>query len=95
MLIEKWKSSLLIKKALLFVLPVGVIAITLLYAISCILIFSSVKSICTKAKNEFNSDHVEALMALIESEKFNFEEKNNAIWALGQIGDKKALPLRI
>ena len=92
MLIEKWKSLSLIKKVLFLLLPTGVIAITILFAISCVLIFSSVESICTKAENEFKCDHVEALIALIDSEKFNFEDKNKAIWALGQIGAKKALP---
>ncbi len=32
-------------------------------------------------------------MSLVESDKFGYREKNKAIWALGQIGDEKALPL--
>jgi HEAT repeat protein len=33
------------------------------------------------------------LIALIESENASYREKNRAIWALGQIGDRRALPL--
>jgi hypothetical protein len=92
-IVEKWRSFSFPQKVFVFILPSGVIAITLLYAVSCTLIFSSVKSICDRAKKEFNRNNTESLMALIESEKLTFEEKNNAIWALGQIGDKTSLPL--
>jgi hypothetical protein len=92
-IVKKWRSFSFPQKVLVFILPSGVIAIMLLYAISCTLIFSSVKSICDRAKKEFKINNTESLMALIESEKFNFEEKNDAIWALGQSGNKKSLPL--
>ena len=55
-------------------------------------IFKNVQNISEKAKSEFGSDHVEALIALMESENFSFKDRNRAIWALGQIGDKRALP---
>lgn len=32
-------------------------------------------------------------MVLVESDKFGYREKNKAIWALGQIGDRRAVPL--
>ena len=32
-------------------------------------------------------------MILLKKIPFTFEEKNNAIWALGQIGNKESLPL--
>ncbi|MFP4083153.1 MAG: hypothetical protein ACLFVG_10440 [Candidatus Aminicenantes bacterium] len=54
---------------------------------------ASVKPICSRAREEFNGDCVEALMVLIESDAFSFREKNKAIYALGQMGDKRALPL--
>ena len=73
--------------------PIILIIAAAIYAISCFSIFSGVKSICFEAKKEFKGDSVEALMALIESDKFGFQEKNKAIWALGQIGDKRAMPL--
>jgi len=46
-----------------------------------------------KAKGNFAFDTVESLIELIKSEKYTYSEKNKAIWALGQIGDKRALPI--
>ena len=81
------------EKVLIFGPIILIIAAAAIYAFSCFSIFSGVKSICSEANKEFKGDSVEALMALIESDKFGFREKNKAIWALGQIGDKRALPL--
>ncbi len=56
------------------------------------LIFDGVRGISEKAKAEFGSDHTVALILLMESERHSFKERNRAVWALGQIGDKRALP---
>ena len=58
-----------------------------------VLIYMGVKSICEIASNKFESDNIEALISLIQSDEFSFKQKNKAIWALGQIGDRRALPL--
>jgi hypothetical protein len=36
-------------------------------------------------------DRIGALMALVESEQYGIRERNRAIWALGQLGDPRAL----
>ena len=41
----------------------------------------------------FQKDKTEALLALISSDQYSLQEKNNAIWALGVLKDEKALPL--
>jgi len=46
-----------------------------------------------RAQREFPGDRVEALMALVESDHHPFAERNRAVWALGQIGDPRALPV--
>ena len=46
-----------------------------------------------RAQREFPGDRVEALMALVDSDRHPFRERNRAIWALGQIGDPRALPV--
>lgn len=56
-------------------------------------IFVDVSDMCEAATSRYGGDNVEALMALIESENSSTREKNAAIWALGQIGDQRALPL--
>ena len=35
---------------------------------------------------------MEALAAYVESEHHTYQERNHAIWALGEIGDRRALP---
>ena len=46
-----------------------------------------------RAQREFPGDRVEALMALVDSDRHPFPERNRAVWALGQIADPRALPV--
>ena len=55
-------------------------------------IYRQVTRITELAKSEFSGDAVKALSSLIESDAYGFEEKNTAIWALGQLADPAALP---
>ena len=82
-----------LRKIIISVILIGLAAFIILFAISLRMIYSGVKSICEIASNKFESDNVEALISLIESDEFSFKQKNKAIWALGQIGDRRALPL--
>ncbi|MHC4488436.1 MAG: hypothetical protein ACYS9C_11575 [Planctomycetota bacterium] len=54
---------------------------------------SSVKTICAEATQKYPGDRIEALMAHVNSEDHTLGERNNAVWALGQIGDERALPV--
>ena len=56
-------------------------------------ISSDVRAACYEARQEFGGDCVEALMAYASSAQHTFKERNDAIWALGEIGDKRALPV--
>jgi len=57
-----------------------------------ILIGSEVEEACQSAWEKYEKgDCVEALIFLLEDEKNSFSERNLAIWALGQIGDVRAL----
>jgi len=55
-------------------------------------ISSDVRAACHEARQEFEGDCVEALVAYASSDQHTFEERNSAIWALGEIGDKRAVP---
>ncbi|RPI01522.1 MAG: hypothetical protein EHM72_06250 [Calditrichaeota bacterium] len=68
------------------------VAVVILYAVVCWAIFREVDSIVQTAKNTFTGDKVEATIALLESENSPFELKNQAVYALGQFGDARALP---
>ncbi len=77
-------------------IPIGLAVFVLgtcLFGYSLRQIFVDVDEACTGAKQRYPGDHVEALIALIEADDVPFKEKNRAIWALGQIGDRRALPL--
>jgi hypothetical protein len=59
----------------------------------CFIIGHGVNSISEKALRDHPGDKVAALMALVESEQHTYHDKNHAVWALGQLGDRRALPL--
>jgi hypothetical protein len=82
-----------LKRAALYAVAIVLTAFALLFAFSLRQIFLGVRDICNTATRQFPGDNVEALMALVESDMASFRDKNSAIWALGQIGDKRALPL--
>lgn len=52
-----------------------------------------VKEISAEAIQEFSGDNIEALMAYVDSEKHTLKKRNRAVWALGKIGDVRALPV--
>ena len=47
---------------------------------------------CAKAQLEFGGDCVEALAELAGSKNHSYIERNQAVWALGQLADERALP---
>jgi hypothetical protein len=56
-------------------------------------IYGGVKEACVQAKQKFKEDCVNSLISFAKSEKYSLRERNSAIWALGQLADKRALPL--
>ncbi|ODS41147.1 MAG: hypothetical protein A7315_02180 [Candidatus Altiarchaeales archaeon WOR_SM1_79] len=86
------KKSMNWKKILLYSVPIVFIILIILFVLSLHWISSDVKAICKKAQQQFEGDCVEALICALESNHLSFKEKNQSIWALGEIGDKRALP---
>lgn len=70
---------------------VGVGLFVLVFLITTTWIGVSVKEKCLVAKGKYSGDCVDALVKVVDSEDNSFRERNYAIWALGQLGDKKAL----
>ena len=52
-----------------------------------------VKDNCNQAQLQFEGDCVEALMQTVDADFETNVSKNSAVWALGQLGDDRALPL--
>ncbi|UCC98642.1 MAG: HEAT repeat domain-containing protein [Phycisphaerales bacterium] len=62
------------------------------YFWACFSIRSSVKQISAEATEAYPGDRIEALMKYAGSENHSLRQRNRAVWALGQIGDERALP---
>ena len=56
------------------------------------IIGSDVRATCREATDEFGGDCVSGLISYVQSGHHSFRERNQAIWALGEIGDPRALP---
>ena len=59
----------------------------------CFSIRSSVKEIGATAVSQYPGDRVEALMKYVDSKNHSLKQRNRAVWALGQIGDERALTM--
>ena len=67
------------------------ITVLVLYGFGARLIFKGVQLYASEAQTLYGGDAVGALVALVEDEKVSFEKRNSAIWALGQLGNTRAL----
>ncbi len=82
-----------LKKVVGYTLIIAVVVFVTGFGLVVRSIFVSVKQMCVEAAGEFEGDYVEALIGYVESPDHSFKEKNRAVWALAQIGDKRALPV--
>ena len=85
------KNSTLEK--ILYLGAIGVSIGMLFFVVTCTLIGYDVKDQCADAKAAYGGDCVESLISLVDDEKRSFRARNSAIWALGQLGDVRALPM--
>ena len=81
-----------LKQNLLYIAVVGISIFLLFFVITCSWIGYEVKSQCQEAKGEYSKDCVESLIELLEDKDKSYQSRNSAIWALGQLGDSRALP---
>jgi len=80
-------------EGLLYISAIGASICLLLFVVTCTIIGYEVKDICSDAKAEYKGDCVGSLITMLEDETQSFRERNSAIWALGQLGDSRALPV--
>jgi hypothetical protein len=83
----------IIKKALIYGTLVCLAFLFIFYLWACFSIRSGVKKISAEATQQYPGDRVEALISYVKSENNSLRKRNLAVWALGQIGDKRALPV--
>ena len=79
------------KKATRAILGILVICAVVFYFGMKVWIQSDVNQICNEAQSKFEGNKVEALINTIESDTIALPTKNQAIWALGQLGAPNAL----
>lgn len=82
-----------LKNKLLYLFAIGISMFIFFFVITCSWIGFSVKDHCQEAQGQYSGDCVEALVSMFEDEAQDFGDRNSAIWALGQLGDKRALPV--
>ena len=92
------------KKSILRILSIiskGTLTVLIASAIMifmfCFWIELQLKNVCTTATQKYPGDKVEALMKVVDTSETSYRAdlyraKNYAFWALGQLGDKRALP---
>lgn len=73
---------------------IGLSLFALFFFITNIWIGHEAKRLCQEAKWEYQkTDCVDALITQLDDDKQGFRTRNHAIWALGQFGDSRALPV--
>ena len=95
---KKIVDSKTIKRNLVYALTIGVSIFFLFFFVGSVWIGHEVKSLCQNAKWQYlpagrqaDGDCVEALIAQLNDEHQGKRARNHAIWALGQLGDDRAL----
>ena len=81
-----------VKKVLVYGTLICFTFLFIVYLWACFDIRSSVKEISAEATQQYSGDRIEALMAYVDSKNISLRQRNRAVWALGQIGDERALP---
>ena len=80
------------KRVIIYGLLVVVSIFTFMFIVTCNLIGFDVSQRCQIAQDRYEGDCVEALISYLNDENNSYQSRNSAIWALGQLGDERALP---
>jgi len=86
------KLTILNKKQIFgFLLTSLALGFILFFLATSYIIGESVKKLCFEAKSQYSGDCPKALISLLNDHNQSFNKRNQAIWALGQLGDSRAL----
>lgn len=88
MIVMKWW-----KKVLVYGVPVGLVILFAGYLYFSRDIARSIHDIVGVAQKTYGGDPVEALMAYVDDDAQGIRFRNRAVWALGQLSDRRALPV--
>jgi hypothetical protein len=85
-------QSQMIKK-IGFMMLLSLVIMLIFSVLSFFTIYKQVKSNCQQAQYTYGGGCLEALIKVVQDDKANIRQKNSAVWALGQLADKQALPV--
>lgn len=71
---------------------IALATVLVLYGTGSRMVFKGVQKYAHEAQATYGGTPVRALIAQVEDEGASFDARNSAVWALGQLGDKRALP---
>jgi hypothetical protein len=91
------KSTPRLRRILLRGIPIILLACVVVIILFSLWIELHVKKTCEMAAQKYPGDKVEALMMSVETKEYGYNAhrysaNNHVFWALGQLGDKRALP---
>ncbi|MCF7972841.1 MAG: hypothetical protein K9N55_03400 [Phycisphaerae bacterium] len=94
-MLQKSKSRL--RRAVFLGVPIGLLVCVVVIILFSLWIELGVKKVCEAATQKYPGDKVDAVMRSVASDKYGYNASiynanNHAFWALGQLGDKRALP---
>jgi PBS lyase HEAT-like repeat len=82
------------KKNLILITGIGISILFLLFIITSVQIGMGVRNKCKLAQAIYSqNDCVDNLSLFLDDDSQTFRVRNSAIWALGQLGNSKALPI--
>lgn len=87
------KQFVVAKKVLFYGTLIFLVFVLTVYVWACWDIRSGVREISARATQEYSGDRVEALIKYVQSEEHGLRNRNKAVWALGRIGDERALSM--
>jgi hypothetical protein len=91
------KSRSRVRKIVVWGIPIALTVCVLVIVLFSLSIELGVKNVCAAATRKYPGDKIEAVMMSVESDRSAYsahvyKANNYAFWALGQLGDQRALP---
>lgn len=80
------------KKPFKILIIISILILIIIFLVSTYSIENRVQKTCKSALEEYPGDKIEALINVAQSHVDCNEEKSRALWAMGQLGAKQALP---
>jgi hypothetical protein len=91
------KSRSRVRKVLVWGMPIALSICAVVVVLFSLGIELGVKNICGAATRRYPGDKVDALMMSVKADQYAYnahvyKANNHSFWALGQLGDQRALP---